>query len=192
MIGSIIIHVCTSGKSYESMALVLSLGEVVMFEHFCRRWLSTGFARRSIDNCRGIVISVELATFDILQPSMLCHLGDGDAPRRVWMKHGNQDAAEYGRADERIKDFDIRVARLGDLSIFPMLLIPLVPASNKLIIIGLTSLIFCFLPKSPAKDQVEHHNARTPDVKWPWIILALKRNLSMTFESGSDVHTLFL
>lgn len=102
------------------------------------RHLATIRASRRIDHGSGVIIAINLAALDVLQPSVLHHLGDSHASRRIWVKHREEEASECGRMDMLVEESDMRVIVLGDDSsrIVGMFGVPFFPAAHEFVIDG--------------------------------------------------------
>ena len=62
-----------------------------------------------IDLHRRIIIAINLAALDLLQPAIVSHLGHVHALRWVRVQHGQEDASERRRIDVVVEEGDVGV-----------------------------------------------------------------------------------
>lgn len=85
-----------------------------------------------IDHNLGIIVRLELATLDILDPSIGDDLVDADTAVGIRVEHLQQNASQGRRVDADIESVAVGIVRLRNDSVFffLVLLVPLIPARH--------------------------------------------------------------
>lgn len=85
-----------------------------------------------IDHNLGIIVRLELAALDILDPSIGDDFVDADTAVGIRVEHLQQNASQRRRVNTDIESVTVGVVRIRDDSVlfFLVLLVPLIPARH--------------------------------------------------------------
>ena len=64
---------------------------------------------RRIDDKSRVIVAIDLAALELLQPAVVRDVRDGDAARGIGVQHCEEDAPEGGRVDVLVEEGDVRV-----------------------------------------------------------------------------------
>lgn len=75
----------------------------------------TGHRFRSVDHDGGVIVAVDLAAVELLQPAVIGHVRHGDAFGGIGIQHCEEDASESGRIDVLVEERYVRVVGFCDV-----------------------------------------------------------------------------
>lgn len=125
-------------------------------------------------NCLlGVVVRLDLAALNVLDPTIVDDLVNADAAVRIRVEHLQQNPSQGWGIDADVESLAVGVVRVGDGGVFfsLVLLVPLVPASHQLVVVEVASL--GSRPNGTAKGHVNHDNGRAPHVKGSRVVRPL-------------------